>query len=178
MQFRTCFPWKMFKYSLVKDQSKWNHRKPFLPHQFSSVQLLSRVRFFATPWTAVPRLPCPSPTPGACSNSCPSSQWCHPTISSSIIRFSSRLQSFPASGSFPMMSRLFISSGESTGASAAAPVLPMNIQGWFPSELTGLLSKGLSKVFSNTIVQKHQFFRALPSLWSNSYIRTWLLAKP
>ena len=104
MQFRTCFPWKMFKYSLVKDQSKWNHRKPFLPHQFSSVQLLSRVRFFATPWTAVPRLPCPSPTPGACSNLGSLIQWFHPAISSSVIPFSSCLQSFLASRFFQWVS--------------------------------------------------------------------------
>ena len=106
------------------------------------------------------RLPCPSPSPRACSNSCPSSRWCHPTISSSLVPFCSCLQSFPASGSFPM-SRLFTSGDQSIGASASASVLPMNIQGWFPLGLTGLislLSKGLSRVFSNTTVQKHQFF--------------------
>ena len=97
------------------------------------------------------RLPCPSPTPRACSNSCPSSQWCHPTISSSVIPFSSCLQSFPASGSFPM-SRLFASGGQSIGVSASASVLPMNIQDWFPLGLTGwisLQSKGLSRVFQH-----------------------------
>ena len=107
------------------------------------------------------RPPCPSPTPGACSNSCPRSQWCHPTISSSVIPFSSHLQSFPASGSFPM-SQFFQSNGHSIGVSASAAVLPMNIQDWFPLGWTGwisLLSKGLSKVF-NTTVQKHQFFGA------------------
>ena len=106
------------------------------------------------------RLPCPSPIPGACSNSCPSSWWCHPTISSSVIPFSSCLQPFPASGSFPM-SQFFTSGGQSIGASASASVLPMNIQDWFPLGWTGwisLLSKGLSRVFSNTTVQKHQFF--------------------
>ena len=95
------------------------------------------------------RLPCPSPTPRACSNSCPSSRWCHPTISSSVIPFASCLQSFPASVSFPM-SQLLSSGGQSIGASASASVLPMNIQGWFPLGLTGLislLSKGLSRVF-------------------------------
>ena len=105
------------------------------------------------------RLPCPSPSHGACSNSCPLSWWCHPTISSSIILFSSYLQSFPASGSF-LTSRLFASSGESIGASAS--VLLMNIQDWFPLELAGLISlqsKGLSRVLSNTTFQKHQFFR-------------------
>ena len=95
-------------------------------------------------------LPCPSPTPKSFSNSCPSSQWCHPTISSSVIPFSSCLQSFPASGSFPM-SQFYTSGGQSIGVSASASVLPMNIQNWFPLELTGwifLLSKGLSRVFS------------------------------
>ena len=107
------------------------------------------------------RLPCPSPSLGACSNLCPLSQWCHPTISSSLTHFSSSLQSFPASGSFPM-SRLFRSDGQSTGASASASVLPMNIQGWFPLGLTGLIlqSKGLSRAFSNPTIQKHQFFGA------------------
>ena len=112
------------------------------------------------------RLPCPSPTPGACSNSCPSSQWCHPTISTSIIPFSSCLQSFPASGAFPM-SQISLSSGQSIGASALASVLPMNIQGWFSLGLTGwisLQSKGFSRVFSSTIVHKHQFFGAQPFL--------------
>ena len=123
------------------------------------------------------RPPCPSPSPGAYSNSCPSSRWCHPTISSSVIPFSSCLRSFPPSGSFPM-SWLFVSGGRSIGASAS--VLPMNIQDWFPLGLTGLislLSKGLSRGFSNTTVQKHQFFSAQPSLWSNSHIHTWLLWK-
>ena len=103
------------------------------------------------------RLLCPSPTPGACSNSCPSSWLFHPTISSPVVLFSSCLQSFPASGSFPM-SQFFTSGGESIGASASASVLPMNIQDWFPLELTGLVSlqfKGLSRVFFNTTVQKH-----------------------
>ena len=100
--------------------------------------------------------PCPSPTPGACSNSCPSSQWCHPTLLSSVVPFSSHLQSFPASGSIPT-SQLFESGGQSIGISASASVLPMNIQDWFPLGLTGLISlqsKGLSRVFSNTTVQK------------------------
>ena len=97
------------------------------------------------------RLPCPSPSPGVCSNSCPLSQWCHPIISSSVTSFSSCPQSFPASGSFPM-SLLFASGGQCTGGSASTSVLPMNIQGWFPLGLTGLilLSKGLSRVFSST----------------------------
>ena len=104
------------------------------------------------------RLLFPSPTPWACSNSCPLSWWCHPTISSSVIPFSSHLQSFPASGSFPR-SQSFTSGGQIIGVSVS--VLPMNIQDWFPLGLTGLISlhsKGLSRVFSNTTVQRHQFF--------------------
>ena len=105
-------------------------------------------------------LPCPSPTPDVYSNSCPLSRWCHPTISSSVIPFSSHLQSFPASGSFSM-SQFFASGGQSIGVSASASVLPMNIQDWFPlgwTYLISLQSKGLSRVFSSTTVQKHQFF--------------------
>ena len=112
------------------------------------------------------RLPCPSPTPGACSTSCPSSWWCHPTISSSVIPFSSHLQPFPASGSFPV-GQFFTSGGQSIGASASASTLPMNIQEWFPLGLIGLislLSKGLSRVFSKTTVQKHQLVTAQLSL--------------
>ena len=112
------------------------------------------------------RLPCPSPTPGAYSNSCPLSWPSHQTISSSVIPFSSRLQSFPVSGSFPM-SQFFTSGGQSIGVSASASVLPMNIQDWFPLGWTGcisLQSKGLSRVFSNTTVQKHQFFSTQLSL--------------
>ena len=112
------------------------------------------------------RLPCPSPTPGAYSNSCPLHWWCHPTISSSVVPFSSHLQSFSASGSFPM-SQFFTSGSQSIGVSASASVLPINIQGWFPLGLIGwisLQSKGLSRVFSNTTVQKHQFFSTQLSL--------------
>ena len=108
------------------------------------------------------RPPCPSPTPGVHSNSCPSSQWCHPAISSSVVPFSSCLQYLPASGSFPM-SQLFAWGGQSIGVSALASVLPVNTQDWSPLEWTGwisLQSKGLSRVFSNTTVQKHQFFGA------------------
>ena len=126
------------------------------------------------------KLPCPSTAPRACLNSCPSSWWCHPTISSSVVPFSFCPQSFPASGSF-LMNQVFTSGGQSTGASVSASVLPMNIQGWFPLGLTGwisLQSKGLSRVFSSTTVQKHQFFSAQPSLWSNSHIHTWLQEKP
>ena len=113
------------------------------------------------------RLPCPSPTPRTYSNSCPSSQWCHPTISSSVIPFSSHLQPFPASGSF-QMSQFFTSGGRSIRASASSSVLSMNIQDWFPLGMTGcisLQSKGLSRVFfSNTTVQKHHFFSTQLSL--------------
>ena len=111
------------------------------------------------------RPPCPTAS-GACLNSCPLSRWCHPTISSSVISFSSCLQSFPASGSF-QMSHLFASGGQSIGVSASTPVLPMNTQDWSPLGRTGwisLQSKGLSRVFSNTTVQKHQFFNAQVSL--------------
>ena len=131
-------------------------------------------------------LPCPSLYPRVCSNSCPLSWWGHPTTSSSVTPFSCP-QSFPASGSFPM-NRLFqwvISLLQSYFAlpkyiGTSASVLPMNIQGWFPLGLTGwisLLSKGLSRVFSSTTVQRHQFFGAQPLLWSNSHVRTRLLEK-
>ena len=125
------------------------------------------------------RLSCPLLSLGVCSDSCPLHRWCHPTISSSVIPFSSCLQSFPASGSFPV-SLLFISGGQRIVASASASVLPVNIQSCFPLGLTGwisLLSKGLSWVFSNTTVQNHQFFGAQISLWSNSCNHTWLLEK-
>ena len=126
------------------------------------------------------RPPCPSQTPGVYSNSCPLSQWCHPAISSSVVPFSSCLQSLPASGSFPV-SQLFTSGGQSIGVSASTWVLPMNTQdlsplGW--TDWISLQSKGLSRVFSNTTVQKHQFFCAQLSLLSNSHIHTWLLEKP
>ena len=126
------------------------------------------------------RPPCLSSTSGVYSNSCPLSQWCHPTISSFVVSFSSCLHSFPASGSF-QMSQFFTSGGQSTGVSASASVLPVNIQDWFPLGWTSwisLQSKGLSRVFSNTTVQKHHFFSAQLSLSSNSHIHTWLLEKP
>ena len=144
---------------------------------FSSVQSLSCVRLFVTPWTAARQGPCSSPTLGTCSKSCTSGWWCHPTISFSVVPFSSSLQSFPASGSFPM-SQFFASGGQSIEASAS--VFKMNIQDWFPLGLPGLislLSKGLSRVFSSTTVRKHQFFGIQPPLWSNSHIHTRLLEK-
>ena len=126
------------------------------------------------------RLPCPSSSRRVCSNSCPLSQWCHPTISSSVIPSSSCLRSFQVSESYPI-SWHFASGGHSIGASASASVFPVNIQNWFPWGLTGLISlqsKGLSIVFSYTTVQRHQFFDIQPSLWSSSHIHTWLLEKP
>ena len=125
------------------------------------------------------RPPCPSPTPRACSDSCPSSRWCHPTILSSVVPFSSCLQCFPASGSFPM-SQFFASGGQNIGVSASASALPMNIPDWFPLGWTGwisLQSKRLSRVFSNTTVQKHQFFGTQLSLWYNSHIHTFTTGK-
>ena len=124
------------------------------------------------------RPPCPSPIPRVYSNSCPSSRWCHPAISFSVVPFSSCPQSLPASGSFSM-SQLFTWGAQSTGVSAS--VLPMNTQDWSPLGWTGwisLQSKGVSRVFSNTTVQKHQFFGAQPSSQSNSHIHTWPLEKP
>ena len=125
------------------------------------------------------RPPCPSPTPEVYPNPCPLSRWCHPIISSSVIPFSCP-QSFPASGSF-QMSQLFPLGGQRIGVSASTSVLPMNIQNWFPLGWTSwisLQSKGLSRVFSNNTVQKHQFFGAQLSLRSNSHIHTWPLEKP
>ena len=141
---------------------------PFYPH----IPSISSVRCSVVSDSLRPhglqhtRLPCPSPTPETYSNSCPLSQWCHPTISSSVVPFSSYLQSFPATRSF-QMSQLFTSGGQSIGVSASTSVLPMNTQDWSPLGLTSwisLQSKGLSRVFSNTTVQKHQFFSAQLSL--------------
>ena len=126
------------------------------------------------------RPPCPSPAPGVHSNSCPSSRWCHPAISSSVISFSSFPQSLPASESFPI-SQLFAWGGQRTGVSALASFLPKKSQGWSSLGWTSwisLQSKGLSRVFSNTTVQKHQFFGAQLSSQSNSHIHTWPLEKP
>ena len=126
------------------------------------------------------RPPYPSPTPGGHPNSCLLSRWCHPTVSFSVVPFSSCHQSFPASGYF-QMSQLFSSGGQSIRVSASTSVLPMNTQDWSPSEWTGwisLQSKGLSTVVSNTTVQKHQFFGAQLSLQSNCYIHTWPQEKP
>ena len=139
------------------------------------VHLLSRVQLHGLQHA---RLPCPSLPPGACSNSCPLSQWFYPTISSSVIPFFC-LQSFPVLGSFPV-TQLLAGGGQSIGASASASGLTMNIQAWFPLGLTGLislLSKGLSRVFFSTTVWKHQFFSTQPCSWPKSHICTWLLEK-
>ena len=153
-----------------------------LVNQFSSVQFSHSVvsDSFWPPESQHARPPCPSPTPGAYPNSCPSSQWCHPAISSSDVPFSSCPQSFPATRWF-QMSHLFTSGGLSIGVSASASVLPMNTKDWFPLALAGwisLKSKGLSRVFSNTTVQNHQLFGVQLSLQSNSHIHTWPLEIP
>ena len=157
--------------------SKWNFNK-------FSVQFSSIARSFPTlrPHESQhARPPCPSPSPRVHPNSCASSRWCHPAISSSVVPFSSCPQSLPASESFPM-SQLFTWGGQSIGVSASASVLPMDTQDWSPLEWTGwisLQSKGLSRVFSNTTVQKHRFFNiAKLSSQSNSHIHTWPLEKP
>ena len=145
---------------------------------FSSVAQ-SRLTFCDPHGLEHARPPCPAQTPRVYSNTCPLSR-CHPTISSSVVPFSSHLQSSPTSGSF-QMSQFFISGGQSIGVSTSTSVLPLIIQDWFPSEWTDwiyLQSKGLSRVFSNTTVQKHQFFGTELSLESNSHIHTWLREKP
>ena len=147
-------------------------------HRFVVFQLLSHVSLQLHDLQQA-KLSCPSPSSRVCSNSCQLSQWCHLTISSSVVPFS-HLHSFPASGYFPV-SWLFTSGGQRIGAPASASILPLNIQGWFPLGLIGLislLSKVLSRVFSSITVQKHQFFGTQISLWSNSHIYTWLLEKP
>ena len=153
-------------------------------HDTWPVQFDSVTQSCLTLWDSInhrhTRPPCPSPTPRIHPNPCPLSQWCHPTISSSVIPFSSCPQSFPASGSF-QMSHLFVSGGQSIGVSASTSVLPMNTQDWSPLGWTGwisLQSKGLSRVFSNTTVQKHQYFGTQLSSQSNPHIYTWPLEKP
>ena len=159
----------------MKDPGLYNETIPL-----SSVQSLSHVDSLRPHESQHARPPCPSPTPRVYPHSCPSSWWYHPAISSSVIPFSSCPQSLPASGSFPM-SQLFAWGGQSIRVSASASVLPMNTQDWSPSEWTdwiSLQSKGLSRVFSNTTVQKHQFFSTQLSSQSNSHIHTWPLEKP
>ena len=161
----------------MKQEGSWHHASQFSSLHFSR----SVVSDSLWPHESQHARPhCPSPTPRVHSNSCPSTRWCHPAISSSVIPFSSCPQPLPASGSFPM-SQLFTWGGQSIGVSASASVLPMNIQDWIPIGLAGLISlqsKGLSRVFSNTTVQKHQFFGAQLSSQSNSHIHTWPLEKP
>ena len=149
------------------------------PLNFVVVQSLSSVRLCDPMDCSMPDLPILHHLPERAQTHVHLSWWCHPTISSSFVPFFSCCHSFPTSGSF-LMNLLNASGGQSIGTSASASVLPMNIQGWFPLGLTGLISlpsKGLSRIFSSTTVQKHQFFSAQPSLWSTSHIGTWLLEK-
>ena len=168
---------------LEKNKKKFFHKinkKKGAKLLFSSVQSLSRIQLFATPWIAATRAPCPSPSSGVHSNSRPLSQLCHSATSCSVVPFSSCPQSLPASESFPM-SQLFAWGGQSTGVSALGSFLPKNTQGWSPLGWTGwtsLQSKGLSRVFSNITVQKHQLVGAQLSSQSNSHIHTWPLEKP
>ena len=153
---------------------------PARSDQIRSGQSLSRVRLFATPWITAHQASLSLTNTRGLPRLRPSSQWCHTVISSSVVPFSSCRQSLPASESFPV-SQLFTWSGQSTGVSALASFLPKKSQGWSPSEWTGWISlqcKGLSRLFSNTTVQKHQFFGAQPSSQSNSHIHTWPQDKP
>ena len=162
---------------IILPMKKPRHKKFRNLPEVRHLSQFSRSVMFATPWTAAHQPSLCITNSGGCSNSCPSSQWRHPNISSSV---SSCLQSFPASGSF-QMSQFFESGSQSIRVSASASVLAMNIQDWSPLGLTGLISlrsKGLSRVFSNTTVPKHQFFGAQLYLWSNSHSHTWLLEKP
>ena len=191
IQSHTIFPlstWT-FSFCLRHPQSCWNQCVVFIFESMLwflnqllplslSVSSVAQCLTHCDPMDCSPPGFCPSPIPGACSNSCPSSRWCHPSISTSVFPFSSCLQSSPASGSFPKR-QFFASGGQSIAASAS--VFPMNIQDWFALGLTGwisLQSTGLSRVFSNTTVQKHRFFGIQPSSCANSHIHTWLLEKP
>ena len=173
------YPWHKLPQFWELVSRKWKQTNPGEKIQFSSVA--QSCPALCNPMDCSTLRPaCPSTTPRVYTNSCPLSWWCHPTISSSVIPFSSCLQTFPASGSFPV-SQLSISGDQSIGTSASALVHTMNIQSWLPLGLTCLISllpKGLSRVFSGTIVRKHQVFCAQPSLWSSSHIHTWLLEKP
>ena len=170
---------KLIKPESRREESKrdWNTPAVFSSVQFSHSVVSDSLWPHELQHT---RPPCPSPAPGVHSNSCPSSWWCHPAISSSVVPLSSCPQSLPASGSF-QKSQLFAWGGQSTGVSASASVLPMNTQDWSPLGWTGWVSlqfKGLSRVFSSTTVQKHQFFGTQLSSQSNSHIHTWPLEKP
>ena len=156
---------------------KLSHSTFWLFSHFVVVQSPSQIQLFATHGLQHAMLPCPILSPRVFSDSCPLSWWCHPTILSSVVPFSSCLQSFPASGSF-QMSQFFTSGGQSIGVSTSSSILPVNVQGWFALGLTGLISlqaKGLSRGFSSTTIWKCQYSSAQPSLWSNSHIHTWLL---
>ena len=175
-----CFS-EWSEWNFLREKSNNSHSRILysVHFQFSSVQLLSCLTLCDPMDHSMPDLHL-SEIPGVYSNSCPLSRWCHPTISSSVIPFSSCPQSLPASGSFPM-SQLFASVGKSTGVTASASVLPMNTQDWSPLGWTGwisLQSKGLSRIFPNTKVQKYQLFCAQLSSQSNSHIHTWPLEKP
>ena len=175
-EYQTALPasWEICK------QVKKQHLELDMEQQFSSIQLFSRVWLFVTPWTTACQASPSITNSRSPPNPCPLSRWCHPTISSSVVPFSSCPQSFPESGYF-QMSQAITSDGQSIGVSAFASVLPMNTQDWSPLGWTGwfsLQSKGLARVFSNTTVQKHQFFGAQPSSQSNSHIHTWPLEKP
>ena len=169
---------------LVFVPSSW-HTAPETPVisrvLFATTKSLSQVWLFVTPWTAAHQASMSiTKSYSLLKLTSPSGRWCHPTNSSSVVPFSSCAQSFSASGSF-QMSQLFTSGGQSTGVSTSASILPMNVQDWFPVGLSGWISlqcKGLSRVFSNTTVQKHQFFGAQPSSQSNSHIHTWPQEKP
>ena len=174
--------YKVFPWKIEENLNKWWDTHVHGYEDFSSVQF-SRSVVSDSLWPhklQQARPPCPSPTPGVHSDSHPSSQWCHPAISSSVVPFSSCPQFLPASEFFPI-NQLFAWGGQSTGLSALASFLPKKSQGLSPSEWTGwisLQSKGLSRVFSNTTAQTHQFFGAQPSSQSNSHIHTWPLEKP
>ena len=158
--------------------SDWTELISIITYIFLKVGYL--LNYSVTSWTGACQASLSFTIPRVCSNSYLLSRWCHPAISSSVVPFSSRPLSFPASGSFPM-SWFFTLGGQSIGASASASVLPMNIQGWFSLGFTGLTSlesKGLTRVFSSTTIQKSQFFDAQDSLWSNSHTCTWPLEKP
>ena len=174
MLFTTARTWKQPRCPLADEwiRNLWYIYTMEYSVQFSRSVMSNSLR---PPESQHTRPPCPSPTPRVYPNSCSLSRWCHQAISSSVIPFSSCPQSLPASESFPM-SQLFIWSGQSTGVSASASFLPKKSQGWSPSEWTdwiSLQSKGLSRVFSNTTVQKHQFFGSQPSSQSKSHIHTW-----
>ena len=172
------FTEKLYSFKLPNDFGRhFNVLSHFSSVQFSRSVVSDSLRLHELQHS---RPPCPSPTPGVHSDWSPSSQWCHPAISSSVVPFSSCPQSLPASESFPMI-QLLPGGGQSIGVSSSASFLPKKSQGWSPSEWTGwisLQSKGLSRVFSNTTVQNHQCFDAQLSSQSNSHILTWLLEKP